>query len=202
MSKMGSADHKSEYHSPLRDEQKEATRRRILEALVRVIAQGPASVTVPAVAREAGVSVPTVYRHFGDKEGLIDGLTPLMGEMLDIGPESRPVDREGVDEFIRHLFRRLDGADPVVRAALASGAAVEARRRSAAFRADAIVDLFAELEPELSDEDLERFSKVAVILTCSEALRLWQDRFDVDSDEAAEHVIWAIRRIIAGSTVD
>ena len=31
---------------------------------------------MPAVARKAGVSVPTVYRHFGSKQNLVAALYP------------------------------------------------------------------------------------------------------------------------------
>ena len=43
---------------------------------VRVMATGLASLSVPAVAREAGVSVPTVYRHFGTKAELLAAMYP------------------------------------------------------------------------------------------------------------------------------
>jgi AcrR family transcriptional regulator len=52
-------------YNELRAAQAQATRARILEATVNVMARGVASVSIPAVAREARVSVPTVYRHFG-----------------------------------------------------------------------------------------------------------------------------------------
>ena len=51
-----------EYYSPLREAQAEATHDPILEGVVRTIAKGVSELSVPAVAREAGVSVATVYR--------------------------------------------------------------------------------------------------------------------------------------------
>ena len=62
------------YSSALRDEQADATRTRILEALVRTMAAGIGGLSIPAVAREAGVSIPTIYRHFGSKHGLVEAL--------------------------------------------------------------------------------------------------------------------------------
>src|SRR5438093_9681250 len=66
------------YESPLREEQAEVTRRRILDALVRTMAKGVAGLSVPAVAAEAGVSVPTVYRHFRTKADLVAALAPYL----------------------------------------------------------------------------------------------------------------------------
>ena len=40
------------------------------------MASGLASLSIPAVAREAGVSVPTVYRHFGTKDDLLAAVYP------------------------------------------------------------------------------------------------------------------------------
>jgi AcrR family transcriptional regulator len=47
------------------------TRLRILEATGRVFgARGPAAATIEQIAADAGVGPATVYRHFGDKDGL------------------------------------------------------------------------------------------------------------------------------------
>jgi len=55
------------YNNELRAQQAEATRSRILDATIRVMAGGVGTLSIPDVAREAGVSVPTIYRHFGTK---------------------------------------------------------------------------------------------------------------------------------------
>ena len=44
-----------QYDSPLRTEQLEATRGRILDAAIRVMAGGIDTLSVPAIAHEAGV---------------------------------------------------------------------------------------------------------------------------------------------------
>lgn len=47
---------------PLREEHREATKRRILRALMeRLAVDHPAEISVPAVARQAGISVATLY---------------------------------------------------------------------------------------------------------------------------------------------
>lgn len=55
-----------------RDARSEATRRHIYAtALALFTAEGFDGVSVSRVAREAGVSVPTLYAHFGTKDGLV-----------------------------------------------------------------------------------------------------------------------------------
>jgi AcrR family transcriptional regulator len=50
-------------------------RSRIVEAAAQLLAEhGARAVTTRAVARAAGVQAPTIYRLFGDKDGLIDAV--------------------------------------------------------------------------------------------------------------------------------
>lgn len=60
------------YESPRRDEQARETRRRLLDAAYRLfLEQGYSAATIPAIAEEAGVAVPTVYWVFGSKRALL-----------------------------------------------------------------------------------------------------------------------------------
>src|ERR687896_1323474 len=116
------------YRSELREEQAEETRGRILDATLRVMARGIASVSIPAVASEAGVSVPTVYRHFGTKRDLLAAIFPhVVGRAaLDELVPPRSIDELG--HGVRALFERIDAAGDLARAAAASPAAEEVRR--------------------------------------------------------------------------
>src|SRR5215470_18818192 len=63
------------YRSPLRDERAIQTRTRILDGLVQVMARnGIAELSIPLIARQAGVSIPSVYRYFPTKRDLITAL--------------------------------------------------------------------------------------------------------------------------------
>ena len=66
------------YHSPLRAEQADGTRRRILAAARELfLTHGYAGTTVAAVARAAGVAPDTVYVTLGGKQGLLEGVLSL-----------------------------------------------------------------------------------------------------------------------------
>jgi len=70
---------KRRYHSPQRQQQAQLTRRKLLDAARRLFsAQGYAATTLPAIAREAGVSPPTVTAVFGTKARLLSDLVSLM----------------------------------------------------------------------------------------------------------------------------
>lgn len=52
-----------------------ATRARIVDVAARLLSvDGPAAVTTRAVAQGAGVQAPTIYRLFGDKDGLLEAV--------------------------------------------------------------------------------------------------------------------------------
>jgi AcrR family transcriptional regulator len=66
------------YHSPLRAEQADGTRRRVLVAARELfLDRGYAGTTVNAVAEAAGVSPDTIYVSVGGKQGLLEGVLSL-----------------------------------------------------------------------------------------------------------------------------
>ena len=68
------------YHSPLRADQAEQTRRRILESARQLfVRHGYTGTTVAAVAADAGVSPETIYLSLGGKRGLLEGVMDITG---------------------------------------------------------------------------------------------------------------------------
>ena len=152
------------YSSALRDEQAVATRTRILEALVRTMAAGVAGLSIPAIAREAQVSIPTIYRHFGSKQGLIKALNPYVVEKGGLSP-TIPQTVEELGPFVRGLFRNLDAMDLTLRAAMASELGNEARRAMMPERLVMVREFVRRLAPDLPEVELERLADISLILT-------------------------------------
>ena len=189
-----------EYRSALRAEQAEATRARILDATIRVIAGGLAYVSIPAVAREAGVSVPTVYRHFATKRGLLAAVYPHSVRGSGLDELVRPRSMDELLGGLRTYFERTDSLGDLARVAMASPGSEAVRalnmpERLAMFRriADSVV-------PKPSERDRARIARLLVVLTASSALRLWRDQLGSSVDEAADDVDWAIHALIASAT--
>lgn len=59
---------------PVRSGRSQARRRSLLEAADRVVRRSGPEASMAAIAAEAGISKPVVYRHFGDKGGLYRAL--------------------------------------------------------------------------------------------------------------------------------
>lgn len=187
------------YQSELRAEQAEDTRRRILDAALRVMATGLASLSVPAVAREAGVSVPTVYRHFGTKAELLAEMYPHAARRAGLDGVPDPATVRDVKSAVRAMIERLDAMDDVSRAAFASPIADEVRHATMPSRFARIRRLGESLEPPLSDASLDRITRLLVVLISQSALRTWRDHLGVSADQAAEDVDWVLRAVIAAA---
>jgi AcrR family transcriptional regulator len=187
------------YHSELRAEQAEETRARILDAAGRVMATGVASLSVPAVAREAGVSVPTVYRHFGTKADLLAELYPHAARRagLDAIPDPSTVDE--VRSAVRAIFERLDALDDVSRAAFASPIADQVRHLTMPSRVERIRAVGKSIEPPLAKADLDRITRILVVLTSSSSLRMWRDHLGASPEQAADDIDWILRAAIAAA---
>ncbi len=188
------------YRSELREQQAEETRARILEATVRVMARGVATLSVPAVAREAGVSVPTVYRHFATKAELLAAVYPHLVRRAGLDEFVAPRSLDELYDGVRAIFERIDSFDDLARAAMASPAAAEARQLSMPDRL-ALTRRFADsVTPSLREADRDRIARLLVILTSSSALRMWRDHLGSSVDEAAGDVDWLVRAAIAAAT--
>lgn len=188
------------YRSELRAEQAEETRARILDAAVRVIAGGLAYVSIPAVAREAGVSVPTVYRHFATKRDLLSAVYPHAARQAGLSELVMPRSMDELLDGLPAYFARTDSLGDLARLAMASPGSEAVRAlnmpdRLAMFRriADSVV-------PKPSEADRDRIARLLVILTASSALRMWRDHLGVSVDEAAEDVDWMVRAAIVQAT--
>src|SRR3954470_17983713 len=65
-----------------RTERRATRRAQLLDAAVRAIRRDGPRVSMDAIAAEAGVTKPIVYRHFGDRDGLAAALAGQFGAAL------------------------------------------------------------------------------------------------------------------------
>jgi AcrR family transcriptional regulator len=78
-------------------EDRQATRERIIQAAQALLGEaGRDAVTTRSVSAAAGVQPPTIYRLFGDKDGLLDavalhGLMPYLAQKSALGRTADPV---------------------------------------------------------------------------------------------------------------
>jgi AcrR family transcriptional regulator len=187
------------YRSDLRAEQAEETRGRILDAALRVMTTGLASLSIPAVAREAGVSVPTVYRHFGTKAELLAEMYPHAARRSGLDRLAIPTSIGDLRPSLRAFFEHLDAMDDMERAAMASPIADEVRHATMKGRFERIRRIGDTIEPPLSNADQDRITRLLVILTSSASLRMWRDHLGSSVDEAVDDIDWFVKAAIAAT---
>ncbi|MDG4799496.1 TetR/AcrR family transcriptional regulator [Micromonospora sp. WMMD980] len=103
-------------------------RQRLLDAAVRAFSRDGAAVTLDRVAKEAGVGIGTLYRHFPTREALIEAAyRNELAKLCDAVPDllaSRPAEaavRDWMERFVDYLATKRGMAD-ALRLAIASGA--------------------------------------------------------------------------------
>jgi AcrR family transcriptional regulator len=187
------------YTSDLREQQAEATRTRILEALVRTMASGLAALSIPAVAREAGVSIPTIYRHFGSKQGLIAALNPYVVAKGGLMPDQLPETLADFESLARRMFRTLAGMDLTLRAAMASELGQQVRQATMPMRLGMIREIVGRFAPDVPEDERDRLAKLVLILGSTPTFHAYKDYLGLGPDGSAELVSWAVGTLIDGA---
>jgi AcrR family transcriptional regulator len=189
-----------DYRSPLRQEQARRTREQILEGLIQAMARdGIADLSIPAIAREAGVSVPTIYRYFRTKRELVEALSSYT--MLKIGGNMPPMPHspEELIAIIKMLFTKYEGADEMLRAAVMSEQSYELRKELLPQRLKLIEEALRPVAGRFNEADWIHVRNSVFILTTTAAMSAFKDYLNLSGEEAADTVAWAIRTL-TGST--
>jgi AcrR family transcriptional regulator len=190
-------DTKRAYVSPLRDGQSEATRVRIVEAVARVLARGIVELSVPAVAKEAGVSVATVYRHFPTKTDLVSGLTEHVAGLVGTRMEDiNIVSLNDMEAKGRDIHQKLAQLDPALRLAMASPQANQLRRETRKKRLAANERMLAPYIRHLSHRERRRVRDLCVVLMSSATANAFDMLVGSSPEETADTLTWGLRRII------
>ncbi|GGZ30414.1 TetR/AcrR family transcriptional regulator [Streptomyces poonensis] len=154
------------YDSLRRTAQAQQTRADIARAARRLfVSRGWAATTVRDVAREAGVSVPTVYAAYGNKTGLTRALADAADLSADVAqlvaeledPAAGPASQlAAMAAFDRRLFQRAGDIITLVREAGRSDPELAAFYRDSRRRADeARVQVFSSWPADVLRHGLE-----------------------------------------------
>jgi AcrR family transcriptional regulator len=179
---------------------RDAVRARLIEVAARLLTtEGPDAVTTRSVALAAGVQAPSIYRLFGDKDGLIDavaehGFASYVAQKPPVDSDDDPVDglRAGWNLHVGFglanpaLFRLMHTArrTPDGQATIESGMEVLRQRVRRVARAGRL------RVPERRAVALIHASGTGVVLTLI-------DQPDDERDEALADLAWeAVRTTI------
>jgi AcrR family transcriptional regulator len=182
----------------LREAHTNDTRQRIVDAVAALLVEEhPATLSVPAVAARAGVSLRTVYRYFPTKEALLDGVAngadlPVRATM----PGGR-LDADTLDLYLPALWQVLADQLPYVRAHHTSPAGMELRRRRLPEHRAEVRAALVKSGLKLAPADLRRLTDLIVAVTSSGMLLDLVDHQGHPVDEAAAMAVFAVCALIA-----
>jgi AcrR family transcriptional regulator len=182
------------YSSPLRDKQREETRRLIVEAVAGLLAEGAIhTLSVQEVADRAGVSYASVYRHFPTREALLEGTYEWASEVIagEIG-EARPGHVEDLPDWIGHSLPHFERYPDVSQALLVLMGALNLQPPARRARDELLEDLVRRDAPGLSPDRVRPVAAVLRFLAGSHAWATLRQRFGLTPEEAATALRWAV----------
>jgi len=186
------------YWSAIRTEQAEQTRAHLVECARDLLAEGGVDgLTLPLVAKRAGVSVPTVYRHFPTLEDLLRGvlewLRPAVGQsrerLLQTTPEALPA-------VPLENFRKYDEHAAVLLPLMDSRAFNRVRVGSMSDRKEEAARVLRTLAPEWRAGELEAAAGAVYALCSPQTWRWLRETWALPNELAAEAASWAVRALL------
>lgn len=187
------------YSSPLRAEQAAQTRARLLDAARDVATrEGADALTLPRLAEAAGVSVPTVYRHFATPADLYAALIDAVRPQLGMTPER--LLGGGVDDVATLAddnYPRFERHAAYLKALMDSPAWNRARVASVAQRAPRGAAVLRAIAPDWSDAELEAAAGAIWSVGSPHTWRWLRETWGLDAARTRRAAAWAMRALIA-----
>jgi len=186
------------YESPLRSEQQELTRQRILEAVRDELSERkPDELSFASIATRSKISERTVYRHFPTKEALMEA---FWGWWID-GPfgirVEEPVATAEFPAHIAKLYGAFDRHEPVSRALVQSSVGREIRDRSRHRRLKMIEATLDDTTRKLAPAERKLALSIFQMLQSVTTWQTLRDFRKLSGPEAAKAASWATRVLMA-----
>lgn len=184
------------YHSPSRAEYAAQTRRSIIRALVELLVEErPTTVSIPAIARRADVSVRTVYHHFPTKAALFDALSEATHEPSTTAGMRDPASPAELVDAVPTVFAFYEQHSALFNAVRLSEAGEHVASRVDQRSVERWTGALQPLAGWLDATEFRRLRGVVGALMSYETYRTMTRR-GLGTAEAASAVQWAVRTVI------
>lgn len=180
--------------SSLREAQRAVTEQRIIQALAALIdEEHPLEISMAAVAKRAGVSEPTLYRHFPTKRDLFAALAGHQFRTVAAG--LGPASADDLAQAVRTVFQRSAEIENTVRWTLAAPDPERVPRPSAQARLAMLRTALGGVLDGLDDDTAQLLLRTVLLLTSPMAWLYWKDYLGLDPAAAADTAGWAIKTL-------
>jgi AcrR family transcriptional regulator len=178
----------------LREAQRAVTEQRIVEALAALIdEEHPLEISMTAVAKQAGVSEPTVYRHFPTKRDLFAALAHRQFQAVAAG--LAPASADDLGQAVRTVFQRSAEMENTVRWTLAAPDPERIPRPNAQARLAMLHTALRDVVDDLDDDTAQYLLRTILLLTSPMAWLYWKDYLGLDPAAASDTARWAIKTL-------
>ncbi|MDD9934712.1 MAG: TetR/AcrR family transcriptional regulator [Myxococcales bacterium] len=186
---------KRDYNNSLREEQAARTRDRIIQAVIAALAEsGDGNVSIAEIATRAGVSEPTIYRHFKNREGLYAAIDDQVQK--DMGMPPMPTSLDTLPGHACAVFERFEQHAELLQAAFAAGLGREAHLHSRGRRHGALRQLI-DADADHYDADSRRLlSALSRVLISYDAWQRLTGELGLDSEEAGRATAWGCAALL------
>jgi len=180
----------------LRDQHQQLTRELILRSVADQLESGDVSeITVPDVARSAGVSVRTVYRHFASREDLIAQAAEWIAAH-HFGTTRMPATVDELAAGYRENLVAFDQHPNLVRAMAVSCAGNSVRSARRTQRLEAMQRALKEVTHNLSEVEQRKAEAIFGYLVNMLAWVTMRDENGLTGEEIAAAMDWALGTLI------
>jgi AcrR family transcriptional regulator len=175
----------------IREANREATRERIVRAVAELLAeQNPAAISVDMIAERSGTSVATLYRHFRNKEALLDAVATF-----GYSARRRGEPREPFATFLARRWDEILANSALFRAQHATAAGREVRKRRLRAHRDTTKRNLERAGVDTTSPSGRRLVGLTLLLSSSAAALELHEHLGLDVDQAAAHSVWAIAEL-------
>lgn len=189
------------YTSPLRSNQKENTRDRILDTLAEIISEGRIlDFTVKDVAIRAGISYGTVYRHFPTRESFLEDLYEAASTIIAQSAPFIPQSLDDIPAMAGNTLKIFEEKANLVQAFTIALLVNNVKPKSRNQRDQKIQALVIENAPHLSAGAVKETAAIISHLCSSLTWTTLKQRYELNSEETTEAMNWALQVLINSLT--
>jgi AcrR family transcriptional regulator len=183
------------YKSPLRRQQAEATRDRIMRAMAELIEEfGPEAISNRQISERAGVTEITVYRHFPSRDALLSALWEKTNAQQGVRG-GFPETLDGIVERFDALFRSFDETPAHIQSVLTTPQGRALRAAGDEDRRAAFLKAVDEAQG-LSEDDRHAAAGVLQLLYSAYTWLSLREQWGMTGEQAAVAASWAARTLI------
>ncbi|MEE2691298.1 MAG: helix-turn-helix domain-containing protein [Pseudomonadota bacterium] len=177
----------------LREAHKDLTRDRIVDAAIAALALEPLdNVTVARVARDAGVTERTVYRHFATRDDLLEALWPRINARAAQGM-GVPDTPEAVIKQCKVLFPAFEVEEGLTRFVVFTRQGQALRLSINDARQKGYLEAVEKARPDLPPAERRKLAALVQLLSSSFAWASMKDYWGMDGAQSGPAAAEAVR---------